>query len=233
MQYPPNRKIRPPTSAAAWLTLRGPPSRWTVQCGIALCLFTSSYKTLHFASEDKTLITLSLLTANTIVNYIYWCWSTFQTTFFLNDNLTRGSVPTNAAGYCENTRVLDPVTGALGKSFRMALSLFHSIWNNIVSNLPQYILFCKNDWKSGGAILRVIWARYFFFQNMSISVVLCPIMTITNLSLSFVLRPIMTNFGKKEYSTPVTGWDPSTWVCETLAPLVVWPRLAEWNTFNI
>ena len=43
------------------------------------------------------------------------------------------------------------------KSFRMAPPLFHSIWNNIVSNLPHwYIHFCKNKWKSGGAIRKVI-----------------------------------------------------------------------------
>ena len=39
----------------------------------------------------------------------------------------------------------------------MAPPLFHSIWNNIVSNLPQWdIPFCKNEWKSGGAIRKVI-----------------------------------------------------------------------------
>ena len=48
------------------------------------------------------------------------------------------------------------------KSFRMAPPLFHSIWNNnIVSNLPQWdILFCKNEWKSGGAIRKVIPTIY-------------------------------------------------------------------------
>ena len=43
------------------------------------------------------------------------------------------------------------------KSFRMAPPLFHSIWNNIVFNLPQWdIPFCKYEWKSGGAIRKVI-----------------------------------------------------------------------------
>ena len=43
------------------------------------------------------------------------------------------------------------------KSFRMAPPLFHSIWNNIVFNLPQWdIPFCKNERKGGGAIQKVI-----------------------------------------------------------------------------
>ena len=47
-----------------------------------------------------------------------------------------------------------------GKSFCMVAPLFHSMWNNIVSNLPQWdnvsLLETKNEWKSGGAIRKVI-----------------------------------------------------------------------------
>ena len=38
----------------------------------------------------------------------------------------------------------------------MAPPLFHLIWNNIVSNLPQWdIPSCKHEWKGGGAIRKV------------------------------------------------------------------------------
>ena len=49
------------------------------------------------------------------------------------------------------------------KSFRMAPPLFHSIWTNIVSYLPQLDNpFCKNLWKSGGVIRKVI--RVLFYR---------------------------------------------------------------------
>ena len=45
-------------------------------------------------------------------------------------------------------------TGLIQKSFRVALPLFHSVWNNIVPKLPQWDTpFWK---KRGGAIRKVI-----------------------------------------------------------------------------
>ena len=72
------------------------------------------------------------------------------------DSLSRHKL--NKLNWMNGTWILGRAAmGEDGESFRLAPPLFHSIWNNIVSYLPQWdIPFCKNEWKSGGAIRKVI-----------------------------------------------------------------------------
>ena len=57
--------------------------------------------------------------------------------------------------HCDGPRV---VSRTLRKSFRMAPPLFHSK-QNLIYRIEWYILFCNNEWKSGGAIRKVIHWR--------------------------------------------------------------------------
>ena len=101
------------------------------------------------------------------------------------------------------------------ESFRITPPLFHSIWNNIVSNLPQWdIPLYKNEWWSGVAgywnlsilfciteqridvvmIVLSVFYSFFFLDNSN----LCTTYSVTNL-LQMLLLSMHESFHIKLY----------------------------------
>ena len=105
-------------------------------------------------------------------NYHLFCCRGLCGVLTLSLHLPRLWWPTSSE-FQVNPRWLTPLLTNGGKnntwkSFRMAPPIFHSIWNNIVSNLPKWdIPFWKKLWKSGGEVRKVIpvfWYHYCFLN---------------------------------------------------------------------
>ena len=103
----------------------------------------------------------------------------------------------------------------------MAAPVFHSIWNKLnsiylFSNLPQWdIPFCKNEWKSWGALRKVIpylrMNKWWWYGNVSLLfIALCILLNTVTFVILFNLYSQAVAVENTMYLSGQIGIDPAT-----------------------